>query len=370
MYCWLRLKVGTGKSTLVKYIIAALGVNPETEVAYVAYTGKAAEVLRHKGCANATTAHKLLYKAKMMPNGKFKFFPKQSLEGELKVIVVDEISMLPITLWNLLLSHKIFIIACGDPFQLPPIDKSTNNHVLDAPDVFLDEIMRQAQESEIIRLTMAIRGQKGIGRFMGKEVLVIPKEEVVDGMYFWADQIITATNAKRHSINNFMRSARGFGDEPQNGDKIICLRNCWETLDTAGDSALVNGTIGYITESNKFEFQYPIYELKDLKVPILKLNFKTDLNEQFNSIFADYNAITTGNKFFNPNQEYLIYRSKECEAPIEFNYGYAITCHRAQGSEWNKVLVFEEKFPFEKEEHARWLYTACTRASQKLVLVR
>lgn len=127
---------GTGKSTLVKYIIAALGVNPETEVAYVAYTGKAAEVLRHKGCANATTAHKLLYKAKMMPNGKFKFFPKQSLEGELKVIVVDEISMLPITLWNLLLSHKVFIIACGDPFQLPPIDKSTDNHILDTPDVF------------------------------------------------------------------------------------------------------------------------------------------------------------------------------------------------------------------------------------------
>jgi ATP-dependent exoDNAse (exonuclease V) alpha subunit len=56
--------------------------------------------------------------------------------------------------------------------------------------------------------------------------------------------------------------------------------------------------------------------------------------------------------------------------PKEFAYAYAITCHKAQGSEWDKVLVLEERFPFDKEEHARWLYTACTRASEKLILVR
>ena len=56
--------------------------------------------------------------------------------------------------------------------------------------------------------------------------------------------------------------------------------------------------------------------------------------------------------------------------PKEFTYAYAITCHKSQGSEWNKVLVLEESFPFDKKEHIRWLYTACTRASEKLVLVR
>ena len=56
--------------------------------------------------------------------------------------------------------------------------------------------------------------------------------------------------------------------------------------------------------------------------------------------------------------------------PKEFAYGYAITVHKAQGSEWDKVLVLEERFPFDKEEHARWLYTAVTRASEKLVLLR
>ena len=56
--------------------------------------------------------------------------------------------------------------------------------------------------------------------------------------------------------------------------------------------------------------------------------------------------------------------------PREFEYGYAITCHKAQGSEWDKVLVIEENFPWNKEEHIRWLYTAATRSSEKLVIVQ
>jgi exodeoxyribonuclease-5 len=58
------------------------------------------------------------------------------------------------------------------------------------------------------------------------------------------------------------------------------------------------------------------------------------------------------------------------EPPYEFAYAYAITCHKAQGSEWDKVLVFEESFPFDKTEHRRWLYTAITRAKEKLVIVK
>lgn len=91
---------GSGKSTLVKFIIEALNVDPEEEVAYVAFTGKAAAVLAQKGCPNATTAHKLLFKAKPMPNGSYKFIPRASLENDYKIIVVDEVSMLSKDLWN------------------------------------------------------------------------------------------------------------------------------------------------------------------------------------------------------------------------------------------------------------------------------
>ena len=85
----------------------------------------------------------------------------------------------------------------------------------------------------------------------------------------------------------------------------------------------------------------------------------------------DYKALTTGTKALTPKQEFQMNRSlKLPDAPFEFAYGYAITCHRAQGSEWDKIMVIEENFPFDREEHKRWLYTACTRAAEKLVVVK
>lgn len=359
---------GTGKSTLVKFIIAALNVAPDN-VAYITFTGKAASVLRHKGCPNAMTAHKLLYYSKRLPNGKFVFTPRTSLEGDYKVIVVDEISMLPKELWELLLRHRVYIIACGDPFQLPPINKNADNHVLDTPHIFLDEIMRQAEESEIIRLTMNIREGKPIQYQRGNEVQVVSPDDVVSGMYDWADQIICATNKKRLDINTYMRAAAGRGELPEDGDKIIACRNCWDIIDTTGENALVNGTIGYLNGITFGTQEYPIYGFPT--VPVIRTGLRTD-DGGFDEIMLDQQALMTGKKFLTPEQEYQIYRRASLKGlePIEFNYGYAITCHRAQGSEWEKVLVFEESFPFDKEEHARWLYTACTRPSEKLVLVR
>ena len=90
---------GVGKSTLVSFIIEALNLNPETDVAYIAYTGKASEVLRHKGCPNAMTAHKLLYYSKKMPDGSFVTRPRPTIGG-FKVIIVDEVSMLPRHMWE------------------------------------------------------------------------------------------------------------------------------------------------------------------------------------------------------------------------------------------------------------------------------
>lgn len=183
------LNAGTGKSTLVKFIIAALNLKPE-EVSYIAFTGKAAKVLSQKGCPNAMTAHKLLYKFKLKSDGRYIREPKINLDNpHLKLIIVDEISMLPKEMWELLLYHRIPIICCGDPEQLPPINPDTNNHVLDNPHVFLDEIMRQAQESEIIRLSMHIREGKELNTFdcQNQQVQIIHKNGVLNGMYDWAD---------------------------------------------------------------------------------------------------------------------------------------------------------------------------------------
>lgn len=105
---------GVGKSFTVRYLIDALGFN-RNDVAYIAYTGQAAKVLKQKGNPNATTAHKLLYYAKMKKDGTYIFTPRTHLDKPYKMIVVDEVSMLPKTIWEVLLSHKIYVVALGDP---------------------------------------------------------------------------------------------------------------------------------------------------------------------------------------------------------------------------------------------------------------
>ena len=361
---------GSGKTTLIKFIIEALGLNPEEDVAYIAFTGKAAQVLRQKGCPNAMTAHRLLYYSKPTPSGKFIFTPRPDIPY--KVVVVDEVSMLSDELWNLLLSHNVYVLACGDPGQLPPVGSKNHGPVLENPHVFLDEIMRQAQESEIIRVSMDIRDGKLVPFQRGKEAMVIPRRELCKEMFSWADQILTATNNERHSINDDMRKAMGRGPVPEVGDKIICNRNCWGITDTTETNALVNGTIGFITSIDSVNYQYPHWKLPD-PVPLYNTNFKTEYGDEFLEVPIDQSTILTGKKFLTSEQEYVFFRAPQLKAepmPIEFNYGYAITCHRSQGSQWDKVLVLEENYPFEREEHKRWLYTAVTRAADKVIVAR
>ena len=97
-----------------------------------------------------------------------------------------------------------------------------------------------------------------------------------------------------------------------------------------------------------------------------------DDGDGFTNVPIDYKALTTGTPALDGKQCYMIHNNKKIEytPPYDFAYAYAITCHKAQGSEWDKVLVFEEGFPFNVEEHKRWLYTAATRAKEKLVIVR
>lgn len=362
---------GTGKSTLIKFIISALGVDPETEVCYVAFTGKASTVLKQKGCPNAITAHKLLYKARPMPNGTYKFIPKDILEEDYKVIVVDEVSMLPRPMWEQLLRHGVYVLATGDPGQLPPIDKDADNHVLDHPHVFLDEIMRQAQDSEIIRLSMWIREGKPLADFpcKGEQVQIFSADQVVTGMYEWADQILCATNNKRNAINMQVRSQKGFGAEPEEGDKIISLKNHWDYLSQTGNWALTNGSIGTIDVYNKQSLRFPQW-ISAKPVTYMLTSIDLEDGDSFSCIPIDYQALTTGTPALDNRQAYSLMKSKKGIPPFDFAYAYAITCHKAQGSEWNKVLIFEEGFPFDAEEHRRWLYTAVTRASEKVVIVR
>ena len=365
---------GAGKSTLVRFIIEELktyGVK-ETDVCFACFTGKAAQVLLKKGNKNVITLHKLLYKSIPKESGGFVRIPNPSIPY--KIVVVDEVSMAPKTLMDLLFKHNVYVICLGDPFQLPPVDKKEDNHLLDAPHIFLDEIMRQAQESEIIQLSMAIRENRPIEAFQGKEVQILNKEELNTGMLTWADQILVATNATRVSINTQMRQLLNFGEKPQDGDKIICLRNYWDCF-SDNEEPLVNGTIGILKNSFLTKRYLPniVKSIDGLShIDLIMGDFISDSGMYFHSLEMDKKMIDIGEFSLDWKTIYQLNRNPKTRdiPPLEFTYGYAITCHKAQGSEWDKVLVIEEKFPFDKIEHARWLYTAVTRSSEKLVLVR
>ena len=362
---------GTGKSTLVKFAIAALGVR-EDRVAYATFTGKAAEVLRKKGNTGACTLHKLLYDHFPKPGGGFIRKPKTSLDYD--VVVVDEVSMAPKSMIDMLLSHRVYVIFLGDPFQLPQINKDESHDILENAHIFLDEVMRQAAESEIIQISMKIRNGEPIDFMKGKEVIIIPKSELVEGHLTWADQILCGTNATRENINRQMREIYGFSGLPQDGEKMICLRNYWDDCADNGD-ALVNGTTGILRNPFETFRMIPNYiPIDNHRMDVVQGDFVTSDGSTFNSVEMDKKLLIDGVKCITDGK--ILFRLGKLKnkigdiVPREFAFGYAITTHKAQGSEWDKVLVIEEKFPFSKEEHARWLYTACTRAASRLVLVR
>ena len=261
--------------------------------------------------------------------------------------------------------------TCLNNKQLPPIDKNADNHLLDNPNIFLDQIMRQALDSEIIQLSMKIRNKEPIDYFHGKDVVVMHNNELTTGVLTWADQILCATNKTRTLLNNQMRDLLGHEGRPQDGDKVICSRNYWDNI-ANNDDPLVNGTIGFLKNTYETYFHYPKYLYPKQNVKILGGEFISDTGANFGSIDFDEDMILTGEPSIDWKSSYKINRTPKYKGtlPYEFLYGYAITTHRAQGSQWDKVLVIEENFPFDRDEHARWAYTAVTRASEKVVLVR
>ena len=385
---------GAGKSTLVRFIIDALNIDPE-DVAYVAYTGKAANVLKNKGCINATTAHKLLYYCRRDKDGKLVCKPRDYLDRNYKLIVVDEVSMLPEELWNLLLKHNIHVLAMGDPGQLPP-PKASAAPILQKPHVFLDEIMRQAQESAIIRLSMHIREGKDFRIFptVSGEVRIVPhKQRFADenSALLQASQVICGTNAERNRLNMTIRTLLGKGPEPEIDDKIIGLDNHWEIFSN-NMNALTNGAIGNIKKYEKRiqTYNYNDPRWKDFKdTPLMYTDFETDDGDIFTQLPIDYTCLTTGEPFLTIKQEIQIEKYQSIlfrqamknlyfdpyryikELPLHFNYGYAITCWKAQGSEYPYVLGYDCNWLKRKDvnEYKKYLYTLVTRAEKAVILV-
>lgn len=351
---------GTGKSTLVRFLIDKLvkeNIIKEADIIFSAFTGKAAQVLTNKGCP-ALTLHKLLYEPRIDDFGEIEFVLKTDMPYEL--IVIDECSMVPMSMLQDLEEFGIPLIFLGDPGQLPPVQRDEDNHLLDHPDIFLTEVLRQALDSPIIQLSMKIRNGERIDNFNYPEAKVITKRELTADDLQNADMILVGTNAARKRVNKAMRAFfKKTGDIDKN-EKLICTQNYWEDFI---DLSLTNGTVGFL---ENWSISEKSYFKGRVKVPTFYGEFvsETGLRKR---VHIDTKFLIEEESSLTFQQELKI--KPRYMQPLKFTYAYAITGHKAQGSEWDNVIVFEEDFPY-GEDHSRWLYTCVTRARKKVIIVK
>lgn len=150
------------------------------------------------------------------------------------------------------------------------------------------------------------------------------------------------------------------------------MRNYWDDCTFLGDP-IVNGTIGVLQHPVEQKIVYPYFAHTIVKSSqVINTSIKIGESDCISDVNIDKNLINGGDYSLDWRDVYKLGKLKEKYGdyiPREYAYGYAITCHKSQGSSWEKVLVLEERFPFDKIEHQRWLYTAVTRAEQKCVVV-
>lgn len=352
---------GTGKTFLIQHIIEELKLRIN-EVAFATYTGKASLVLQRRiGRYRASTTHKLLYDVEVI-GGRIHFSKKSKdkLKG-IRLIIIDEASMIPKGIYDDLVDLGISILFVGDKGQLSSIEKEGENSSFDIlanPDFSISEIVRQAEGNPIIHLSMLARENKKIqpGRY-GEEVLVVRKGELkgdlLSRIYKNADQIICGYNQTRQRLNQEVRSLLGFkGDKPQVGEKLICTKNNWEEY--LGDTPLINGMTGFVKGINYNPKLSSSYKRK-----AYTLDFSPDYNEK-----EHFNELVLLSSDFNLKKETLEYYEQRLYN--RFDYGYSITCHKAQGSQYPNLFVVNEVLNY--DTHKNWLYTAITRAEERLVL--
>ncbi|ARK07445.1 ATP-dependent RecD-like DNA helicase [Sphingobium phage Lacusarx] len=403
---------GTGKSTILPDILNDLGISVG-EVAFCAPTGKAAKVmgekLRAQGIkAYPTTIHSLIYtpkpqkaeflerelaglqehyvnvkagnaalgefsslrelekkidiitkdldRAYTITDLHFNLNPDSKLVSEnKKLIIVDEASMCGKQMAGDLLDFDIPVLAIGDPGQLPPVGDEPG-FLDDSPDFFLTEVHRQAAENPIIHLATLVRkGERGdYGDYGGGVMIVRPKDDRFSLDLDRDAQIIVGTNRNRWRLTSRIRKTGGYLDTaPMTGEPLIMCKNSKQYPD------LVNGTQIYSADDHGMmddgaaRYLLKAYDEEGNLKPMYVVQALFEQHIKRDPTYA------TASKS-------AVYQAKLKDNHVDF--GWAITCHKSQGSQWDEVIVHDESHVF-RESADQWLYTAITRAAERLIIV-
>lgn len=377
---------GCGKSTIAKHLIAG----QSRRWLFAAPTGKAAHVLKSKGCAGAQTIHSLIYKpsgdvideatkrlqeelndlsltperrqaiaVQLLKQRKTRkaMFAKHEMSDlaspDVAGVIVDEASMVDRIVGADLVSFGKKLLILYDPGQLPPVYGS-GYFTATRPDIMLTDVHRQARDSGVLRLATHVREHHRVSGFApSHDARIMSKaDEARRDAARDADQVIVGMNKTRHDLNRRLRAMlQRTGTLPYAGDRLVCLRNDRET-------GLLNGsqwTVDSIDVAGDIA-EKPSREMSgDLVV-------YSDDDERYVSCTAwMHHFLGHG-----PEIEAMgMYRRREA---AEFDWGYAMTCHKAQGSQWDSVFVVDESAALGSDP-GRWLYTAVTRAAREVTVL-
>lgn len=371
---------GTGKTTLAKHLAT------DRNVAFAAYTGKAALVMRKNGCRDASTIHSLIYQPykaedaedrlrfvehRLATDENLSAEDRKRLEAErgeliaslrspnrpkpsfilrsdpqglqdVSLIVIDECSMVNEEMARDLMSFDIPILVLGDPAQLPPV-KGTGWFTSEKPDIMLTDVQRQARDNPIIHLATTVRegGRLTLGDY--------GTSKVISGKYPFEfaqehSQIIVGMNRTRKATNQWYRRQLGLqAPIPVEGDRLICLRNDKK-------EGLLNGSM-WTAQADA--------DADHTRNQILLHDIKSDDDGRVLKGLTAHAHILLGEERQLLPSEWMLNQ--------EFDYAYAITCHKSQGSQWESVLLSDESHSF-RENARNWLYTGITRAQERITI--
>lgn len=337
---------GTGKTTLARHFASLIKGN----TVYGAYTGKAAIVMQKSGCAGAATLHSMIYKAvRDSKTGHVDFIWNE--DGCMKgaaLIIIDECSMVNEEMARDVLRYDVPVLVLGDPAQLPPVQGG--GYFTDVqPDHMLTEIHRQAEGNPIVHLATQVREGNRLERGAYGASKVISRKDLDRKEVVQADQVLVGMNRTRHLYNDRMRCLlRHSGSFPNEGERLVCLKN-------NANKGLYNGGLFEVHKT----YDRVIGSINDRVVRLAVRSLDFDGNPAVDVAIPE--------QFFLGTEAEMHWKEKI--KADQFNFGYALTVHKSQGSQWENVMLFNECEAF-KENWQRWLYTGITRAAERITIVQ
>ena len=415
---------GTGKTTIIAAFVAALkelGIKP----ILLAPTGRAAKVLTRYSLHTAYTIHKKIYRERTLADYESRFSLDYNREHD-AVFIVDEASMLSASTQdgatfgsgNLLEDLVTYVrsgkrcrlLLVGDDAQLPPVgddfspalDPATLLPYGDVEYGTMDEVVRQSQDSGILFNATMLRcmlenniHEIPLFDMSFEDFRSVQGSELIEALQDCYDRygrdetiVITRSNKRANRFNEGIRRHNLSAEEEiESGDMLMVVKNNYhyaEKDDNTPMAFIANGDVVRLRRLRRFEelygfrfanavLEFPDYDGYELEAKILLDTISSESpsltreqsRELFYEIEKDYLDITTKSK------RYKAIRENEHFNALQIKFAYAVTCHKAQGGQWSAVFVDRCLFGDEPmtRDMLRWLYTAITRATERVYLV-